>query len=592
MSKNRYDILIKNASIIDGTGSPRKKGDIAIIAGKIAKIGNLSGNGLRCIDGTGKILAPGFIDTHNHADLFLLDNSGMDILVKQGVTTFSAGHCGLGMAPKGKGEYLTALRKSYGIKNNIDYDSFGEWLSSVQEKGVMLNFIPFCGHGAIRGAVLGSGYTRPSTKEEIIEICARTEEALASGAFGISTGFDGVWPGTFADRSEQLRVAEIVAMHDSIYSCHTRHHQYGWAAAKTFQNVRYGTYFGPVGEAYFGRYHGQLEALNVARETGVRLHIAHLSTPYLIHQPHANWLDEELAKATTEEIIDKNRSEGMDVSFNVIPSLESIATESTIVSWFLKFLPAGKKKQQEIARSDFIAILDSMEFKDRVRKAFKSGKIKFAWIHPLVDPYWFDCFIIVSSKETEHRGKILGEILMTMRKKSWTEFVYEESFELLIDLVRNDPTITWAPVVDKRQYGFRTFLKHPYGMIASDLIIPRYQDNISTPYGVSPYSTNLFPDYIRRTICKEGVFSLEEGIRKITSLPAQYLFRLEDRGVLKEGNCADIVMFSLDQIAGKADFSDPLKSPEGIDFVIVNGQIVVENNKILGGTPGNIIRRL
>jgi N-acyl-D-aspartate/D-glutamate deacylase len=586
-----YDILIKNAVIIDGTGAPRQRGDLAVKDGKIAKMGDIDGVARRCIDATGKILAPGFIDVHNHADLFLLDNSRMDTLARQGITTFSAGHCGLGSAPAGKGDYLAALMKSYGIKKSDEYDSFGEWLLRVQEKGVMLNFIPFCGHGAIRGAILGQEYKRLSTTEEVDDICESAEEALSAGAFGISTGFDGTWAGTFADHNEQLRVAEIVAKYNSIYSCHTRHHQYGWAAAESLNNTGYGVFCGPVGEAFYGRYHGQLEAIEVARQTGVRLHIAHLSTPYLVHQPHPAWLDEKLAEAATEEMIDRNRREGMDVSFNVIPLLESIAAESPILSWFQRCMVIDDGMDKVTNNSEFITNLYSVKFPEIARTLFKSGKIKFAWIHPLVDPYWFDCFLILSTKNKERRGKILGEILREKRRKSWTEFVYYESFDLLVDLLREDPEATWAPVVDKRQYGFRTFLKHPYGMIASDLIIPRPQKDLLSPYGVSPYTTNLFPSYIRHTVCEEGVLSLEEGIKKITSFPARYLFRLPDRGVLKEGAYADLVVFSLEEIAGKASFDDPLKPPEGIAFVIVNGRIIDENNNIIEGTPGCVIRR-
>jgi len=593
-----YDILIKNATIVDGTGAPKRKGDIAVRDGRIVRMGRVADRepgtigARRVIDGTGRIAAPGFIDVHNHSDLFLLEGSGMDILLRQGVTTFSGGHCGLGTAPVGKGEYLASLKEAFGIRGAVDYDSFGEWLARVEARGLPINFIPLCGHGAIRGAVLGDGYRRPSTDEELERICALTEEALKAGAHGISTGYDGIWPGTFADSRERLRVAGITAKNGAIYTCHTRHHQYGWAAAETPEQSAYCVFHGPVPEAYFGRFHGQVEALETARATGARLHIAHLSTPYLVHQPHPPFLDEELARAALTEIVDRNRALGIDVSFNVIPCLESIAVESSVLSWFQKSVPYVSVASGKAEKWDPENCLESPEYRERVRESFREGRVKFAWIHPLADPYWFDCFVVISAREKDHQGRMVGDILRERRRGGWTDFVYSESLDILMDLVRDDPTLTWAPVVDKRQLGFRTFLKHPFCMVASDLIIPGLGGDRSSPYGLSPYTTNVFPDYVARMIREEGVLALEEGIRKLTGLPAEYLFRFKDRGVLREGYWADIVLFSLEDIAGTADFAEPLRSPRGIDYVLVNGMVALEKNKTQEGNPGRILKRI
>ncbi|MBN2051791.1 MAG: amidohydrolase family protein [Spirochaetales bacterium] len=579
---NYFDIIIKNATIIDGSGSPRKTGDLGITDGRIVRIGTVEGSAKRSIDGSGKIVCPGFVDPHNHADLFILDVPLTPVLARQGITTYACGNCGISVAPHGRGEYARDLSRTFGFSLHGGWDSFEEWLDIVEGEGISLNMIPFAGHNAIRSSILGSEFSRPSTAEEMKALGLLTEQVLEEGAHGITLGLDGGTPGFFADFSELVELGRIIGRYNGILMPHTRHHQYNWAASKSPRDKGYGIYYGPPSEAFLGRYHGHAEAVEIAENSGVRLHIAHFSIPYLVHQPHPAWLDEELARAALEAIIDSARARGVDVSFDVIPNIESIATERPIIDSFLF---------DGITRDEAAARIGDHAFQDRILERIRAGRMKFFWIHPLVDPYWFDCFRILSCRDRDVEGRNLGEIVREKGTGRIMDTVYDLSFRILFDLVCRDPEATWAAVLDKRGTGLSTLLQHPFAMPCTDLVVPVIQENKKAIYGISPYTANIFPDYIRRFVREEKDLTLEEGIRKATSLPAEYLFGLSDRGLLKEGYWADVVLFDYENLRGTADFSDPVKPPRGIDYVIVNGEVIVENGNHNGGRPGKVLRR-
>ncbi len=577
-----FDIVITNATIVDGSGKPRRKGDLAITGGKIVRTGSVEGRARLQIDGTGKIVCPGFVDPHNHADMFLLDSPLSPVLACQGITTYACGNCGMSVAPGGRGAYVRNLSKSFGFSFRDEWDSFGEWLSRVEQDGISLNMLPFVGHNALRASVLGEEFTRPSTDQEKKELVKLAENTLDEGARGISLGLDGGTPGFFADFEELVQIGGVAGRYDGLLMPHTRHHQYNWAASKSPKDTGYGIFYGPPSEAFFGRYHGHTEAIEIAERAGVRLHIAHLSIPYLIHQPHPGWLDDELARATLEDIIDSARHRGVDVSFDVIPNIESIATESPVIDSFL----FDYRDRKETA-----SLMGDKTFRNRILERIYAGRLKFFWIHPLVDPYWFDCFRILSCRNREYEGRNLGEIIRARGAGRTTDTVYDLSFQVLFDLVQEDPQATWAAVLDKRELGLSTFLSHPYGMPCTDLVVPYSRESGQSIYGVSPYTANSFPDYIRKFVREDKTLTLEEGIRKATALPAQYLFGLPDRGLLREGYWADVVVFDYENLRGTADFKDPSSPARGIDYVIVNGEVIVEKGSHNGGRPGKVLRR-
>ena len=488
MVETEFDIIIKDAVIVDGSGNPRRKGDLGIRKGRICGLGRVEGSAGRILDGSGKILCPGFVDPHNHSDLFLLEEPLTPILARQGITTYACGNCGMSPVGGVNNPYIDQLSRDFGFKPLKGITGFGNWLELIESEGVSLNMIPLAGHNTLRSSVLGSYNTRASSPSELREIRLLSERALNEGACGISLGLDGGKPGFFADFEELLEIGRITAELGGLLVPHTRHHQYNWPASKNIVDSGYGIFYGPKSEAYYGRYHGHMEAIEIAEKTGVQLHIAHMSIPYLVHQPHPDWLDEELARATLEHVIDSAVSRGIAVTFDVIPNIESIATERPLIDSFA----VENLKPEEIAEE-----IGKDSFRRRMFDYIQTGRLKFAWIHPLVDPYWMDCFRIISCKEKSMRGKLIGDLVRERNKGRIFDAVYKHSFEILFDIIRTDPKTTWAPVKDKRQTGMSTMLKHPRSMPCTDLVVPRVQANPESIYGVSPYTTNVFPDYLR-----------------------------------------------------------------------------------------------
>lgn len=589
-----YDLLIKDTTIVDGTGQRAFRGGVGVSGEKIVAVGELGESADQVVDGSGLVTCPGFVDPHSHADLTMLSYPLIENLAMQGITTFVGGNCGLSLAPVREGA-LGGLRKMLGYDSGqrleVECGSFEEWLSAIGEAGLSLNYVPLVGHNTVRGTVMGEDFRRRATVQEIEQMRELVDEAMLSGAFGLSVGLDPVWPGHFADTDELVEVAKVAQKHGGVFAPHKRHQENQWPANR-LEDVRYGLYHGPVGETIVGRYHGLLEVLQVAREANqVRTHIAHLTTAYHIPQPHPPFLDEALAQATLD-IIDQARAEGLDVTFNLISWVQAIGGRESIFESFVSprlMLPGWLASMK---RQEFALQIKQPAFRERVREIVRSGAFKFGMVHPLTDPYWMDCYKILECKNGKLVGKMVGEIARDRRPGRMTEAVYWESLEVLFDIVAGDPDATWALVTDKRELATHVFLEDPGGMPMVD--VESYPATVDWSHGSyaarAPMAYGLYPHYIRRFVKELGVLSLEEAIQKATSLPAS-VFGLEGRGVIRTGAYADIVMFDLDSIREGGDFLDPARPPEGIELVVVNGLAIWQAKEHTRARPGKVLRR-
>ncbi len=447
----RYDLLIRNTTIVDGTGKAPCTGSVAVSGGRIAALGTVEGSAAREIDGSGLTTCPGFVDAHSHADLSILQVPGAENLIMQGITTFVGGNCGISLAPIRDGSYFAATLKAWNLDLRASWASFGEFLRAVASAGLAANYLPLAGHNAIRGAVLGTDYQRASRPEEIEAMKELLREALDAGCFGLSAGFDAGTPGHYAEMSELVELARLVKRRDGVFAPHTRHHQNQWPASRAGENA-YGIYRGPKGEIITGRYHGLLEAVEISRLAGgVRLHIAHLTPAYLVPQPHPAYLDETLARATLETLIDTPLAEGLEVSFNVVCSPHSIGAELPIVD----SLPAELRGLDWKRRSS----------RSRLRRRLDSGKMKLGMIHPVTDPYWSECYRVLRCARREYEGKTLWELARRREPDHTAKAVYEDAVEVLCDILQADPAATWALCKDKREWGtLQHFLRHPRGI--------------------------------------------------------------------------------------------------------------------------------
>ena len=557
-----YDLLIKNVKIVDGTGKAAFTGNIAIKGDKIAALGSITATASTVLDGTGLTASPGFIDPHSHSDSTILKYPLAENYVMQGVTTVTSGHCGYSTAP-------------------TEEMSFSGWQTKVEETGISINIAPLVGHGAVRGLVMGHDWRRKANKVEIEAMKTHVEEAMKSGAFGLSSGLDYA-PTQFADKEELVELARIAGRYGGFYDPHTRGIHSQWPTQDP-EEVSYGLFYGKPEDAFIGTYNGYVEAIEIAREADVPLHIAHMSNCFLIPQPHTNSeaLEYEAGKATVREIVEKAREEGLEVTFDFMAYSRTIAGAQKMIDAFYSERIIALSWVREIEKEEFISRLKTREFRERIKRVNEKGKLKLGMIHLRACPYWMDFFKILTCTNRELEGQTIGEIA---RMKNIDAL--DAIFEVLIE----DPETIWVQFGDPRVHpeSLKAILESPLCMPSTDT--PAAPAEPEDDMDVNPIMYGLYPHYINTYVKEENLFSLEEAIRKATSYPAEVI-GLKNRGILKQGAFADILVFNFETIKDVNDFLNPTKPPEGIEYVIVNGKIVYKDMTHTGEKSGRILRR-
>ncbi len=599
------DLLIKNASILDGTGEDAFLGNIGVRNGAIAFVsrapqgessaeeacaGDRTPDAARTIDAAGLTACPGFIDAHSHADLTLETLPKAENFLMQGITTTVGGHCGMGIAPIGDTDYVRNIAESWGCR--VSWNTFGEWLDRVDSIGGLgVNYVPLAAHNALRGSVVGSAFTRESTREETEQIVAALREALDAGAFGMSVSLDAGVPGHFAGREEILALLHQVAGYGAVFAPHTRHHQNQWPSSRTDETA-YGLYNGPQGETVTGRYHGLIEVLDYASEVpGLNMMISHLTPIYLVPHPHPAYVDDAIRRATLEEIVDRPRAAGLNVSFNALPVQYSIGYSMNIADTFLPSRMLLPEWLRGLSRAQFVQMLGNPGFRKELTAFVLSGRFKFDMINPATDPYWCREFVIHHCKNKSAEGKTVFELAVEACPHNRERAIYHTALEILYDLAADDPEASWYFSEDRRVDIGQ--LVHPMGMVATDV----YSFPGSFPKGrplpeekVSVCAYNAVPYYLERLVKKDRLLSLPEAVRKLTSLPADVL-GIEKRGRIAEGFRADITLLDWDSLATSHDFDAPATHTRGMEYVVVNGDIAYEKGVFSKTLSGGILRK-
>jgi N-acyl-D-amino-acid deacylase len=558
----KYDVIIKSTKIVDGTGGAPFKGDVAIKDEKIAAVGKVKGEAQTVIDGSALITCPGFIDPHTHADGNIIRWPLAENFVMQGITTVIAGNCGFSPAPD----------------KNFTFDG---WMSKMEETEISINFAQLVGHSQIRALVMGEDWKREATDMEMEEMKVHVEEAMRGGAFGLSSGIDAPWPGFFASMEEKIELAKIVAQYGGYYVPHTRHIRSHWPT-QNLEEYSYVLYYGSLDDIWVGTYRGYLEAIEVSRQAGVPLHIAHFGPAYKIPQPHPDFLEEAAARATLTEIIDKAREEGIDVTFDTIPSPMSIGGKSPLIREFLTDRFSYPDWLSKLDKETFIEKLKTQKFRSEIRKMYDTGRIKLGMVHTKADPYWMECFKILNCSNMKYEGMTISEI---------AHMKDEDPLDVIINLLVEDPETTWIQHLDKRgtSAALPILLKSRVGMPCTDVSSMPLELDTGSERLPGPGAYGMFANYIGTYVRDEAVLTIQDAIEKATGFPAQR-FGLSDRGFLRVGAYADIVVFDIDTIKIKGDFNDPAQPPEGIHFVLVNGKIVYKDMAHTGEKPGKVIR--
>lgn len=526
-----FDILIKNAQVIDGSGKPGFKADVGIKDGKIAAVGlNLDGEAGQVLDAAGLALAPGFIDPHTHSDLALLVDRKGQSKIRQGVTSEVIGNCGSSTAPLMGMTIKDVEADLIDTGLQVTWRSFGEYLEQFREPGVALNAVPLVGHNTVRGCILGYNDVQPIPEQQkaMEDLVA---DAMQSGAHGMSTGLY-YPPGFYARTEEVIGLARVVAEHGGVYASHIRSE-----SDALFESID--------------------EAIEIGRQSGARVHISHLKL-----EGYHNF---EGADEVLEKIENANQA-GIPTGTDQYPYDASS-------TWLGAMLPNWSQAGGSEAVGER---MKDPEIRKRLRKDFEEN---------LVD--WqnrggvntFDQILVVSA---QGRPEVIGMNVQEIAEKDG-----KDPLEVVFDLIEVSKGSASAVWFDQLEDNVRKLMQYPRLTIGSDGVALSKEGLLSREKG-HPRSYGTFPRVLGRYVREQKVLPLEEAVRKMTSLTASY-FNLEGRGLIREGSWADIVLFDPDTVIDKATFVQPAQYPEGIPHVMVNGQWVIYDGEHTGALPGRVI---
>lgn len=500
----KYDLIIKGGVIIDGTGSAGYAADVAILDGKIAKIGDLSeAMAINVLDAAGAAVAPGFIDIHSHADGGIKGNPQAKNYILDGVTTVLGGNCGGGAA-------------------NTDVGTF---LADVLASNPSINFATLVGHGDLREVVMDMT-TGEITKKDLQDMKKMAIEAMHDGAFGMSTGLEYI-PGRYSDLEELVELSKVIARYGGIYASHTRDEQLG-----VIDSVA--------------------EAIAIGEQARIPVEISHLKACGAAVWGYGKILSDMVLEA---------RSRGIDVMADQYPYQASS-------TGFSQCFPGWAVVNGKISLAENLADPE------------KAAEIKAYAEHQIRIRVGEDFSLIqVASYRTnrDYEGKTLQDIMV----ERGLEPNMENGINLVIEmyLSQYSPSVLYHYLSAE---DIKDIMQNPFVSVAADGSI---QSGTGSPHPRS-YGTNarVLGVYVREL----NVLSLEEALRKMTSLPASRL-AIEDRGVIKEGNWADITIFDPETVIDTATFFDPHQFPLGIDYVIVNGIITADHGVHTGAANGQVL---
>jgi N-acyl-D-amino-acid deacylase len=525
------DILIRGAHVIDGSGSPGRVADVAVRDGRIVALAKGSdGLARRVVEAEGLALAPGFIDIHTHSDYTLAVNPKAESAIRQGVTTLVLGNCGLSAAPALPGR-VELLRDYLGARAphlEVRAATFAEYAASFPATSV--NTVLQVGHNTLRLMAMGLENRRPSP-DELALMVELLEEALRAGALGMSSGLFTV-PGAFAQPAELQALGRVLQRHGGSYASHVRDEANG-----VFGAVR--------------------EAIAVGEACGIHVQIAHLKL-----SGTDNWGG---AAALLWEI-EAARGRRVRVDCDQYPY-------TTATHPLLNLLPDWV---QEGGTQAALSRVDNPDARERIRQEIAAdGLNNFGRI-----PSWDAVRIAISPRQPQHAGRTIGEIA----REQGCDPLDAACDELLADGGHTRILVTSMDEADVRE-----ILRSPEVLIGSDTFT-------TAPYGPTaagkphPRTYGTFARVLGHYVRDDGLLPLEQAVYRMTGGPARAL-GLADRGLLRQGYRADLVLFDPSTIADRATFDDPHQYPAGVSRVVVNGVVVVEDGEHTGQLPGQVLRR-
>lgn len=528
------DIVITNGHILDGTGSPWYSGDVGIRDGKIAAIGNLAdAPRQRTIDAHGQVIAPGFIDMLGQSELTILVDPRLPSKIYQGITTEITGEGG-SAAPLNNAIIQADQATYQHLKITPDWRTLREYFARLEKQGIGINLASYVGATQVRRMVLGDANISP-TPEQLEQMKASVRDAMRDGAAGVSSSLEYA-PAPFAKTEELIALASEASKLGGIYATHMRNESDSVLRAID-------------------------EAVRIGREARIPVEIWHLKVA-----GKKNWgrMPEVVAK------ISAAREQGMDIT----------ADTYAYPAWFNSLSAFIPPWAHDGGGAKLIERLQDPATRVRIRKEMLTASEEWdnEW-QEIPGPEAVLIGVVQNPKLVSLQGKRLSDVA-----KLWGKDPMDALFDLLIE----DKAFTEVAVFGMSEPDVTLALQQPWVSVNND-------SSGASPEGIlgqehpHPRAYGTFPRILRKYVREEKKLSLEDAIRKFTSLAAQRM-RLTDRGVLKQGMWADIVVFDPATIRDLATFENPNQLSQGMSYVLVNGQLVIDQGKMTGALPGRVLR--
>jgi N-acyl-D-aspartate/D-glutamate deacylase len=527
-----YDLVLRGGRIVDGTGNPWFRGDVAVRGDRIIAVGRVPpGPARRTIDARGLVVAPGFIDIHSHSDFLLLEDGDAQSKIRQGVTTEVLGE-GLSAGPyQGKLTPPKVLLKG----KEVRWTTLGGYFDTLERAGVSVNVASYVGLDNVWRSVVGDSFARPSAAQ-FRRMRALVDEAMRDGALGLSTML-AMPPGSLATTDDLVDLCTVVARHHGLYSSHIRNEGTG-----VLEAVK--------------------EAIAVGERAGVQVDIIHLK---IADQKLWGRMNEVVA------LIEAARRRGVNVQANVYPYTRGTNDLASIIPpW-----------AHEGGTARMLARLRDPRDRERMKRDIRGGL-----------PGWYNHYAAVGgdwgrmlvSGKGQFEGLTMDRVLAVRGKRARTDPL-DVLFQLLIDEGGSVPTV----FEHHTEKDMTLALAQPWCSVGSDgsAYAVRGALRRGNPH---PRNFGTFPRVLGVYVRRRGLLRLEDAVRKMTSLNAAKVGLL-DRGLLRPGQYADLTVFDPERVIDRSTYARPFQYSAGIEYVVVNGKVVLERGKHTGARPGRALRR-
>jgi N-acyl-D-amino-acid deacylase len=528
-----YSALFRNATVVDGSGGLPFLADVAVVDGVIADIApTLAEPAKLVVDAHGLVLAPGFIDIHGHSDMTLFTHPGLESKAFQGVTLEVIGNCGLGAFPvaAGRERELAAFLKVHDFSvpfDGVTWSDLEGYANRINARGLGIHLAPLVGHGALRIAAMGMENRSP-TAEEVEMMRRLLETALLQGAWGMSTGL--IYPpGSYADTLELIELARILTRHDALYASHIRSESEGLFPALN-------------------------EAITIGRESGARVQVSHLKALGRSNRGKGKALLEILAAA---------RESGLDIGADQYPYEASATTLTAVV-------PAWA---HEGGVSSLMGRLRTPELQVRLIKDID---------REIANREGADG-IMVSGVRSRQNLQLSGKSLVEIAN-TWGC----SPAGAVIRLLSEEEGCVGAVFFSMDETDVTAILSDHEVAVGSDG--HGLHAELSASESTHPRSYGTFPRVLGSYVRENNHLTLTDAIRKMTAIPAGRL-GMTNRGLVRPGYAADLVLFDPETIGDRADYADPHRYSQGVIHLLVDGKAVIRDGKSTGVRPGRLLRK-